>query len=137
MTTFETQSEQETMQLGMQLAQTLPAGAVLLLYGPLGAGKTAVVRGLAVGLGLAEDDVSSPTFTLVHEYRGGRVPLWHADLYRLPHGAALDDLGLDEVSADGILAIEWPERLAHVPPQAVHIRIGLGEGDMRTITVVR
>jgi tRNA threonylcarbamoyladenosine biosynthesis protein TsaE len=123
------------MALGARLAATLPAGAVLLLHGPLGAGKTALVRGLATGLGLSEEDVSSPTFTLVHEYRGGRLPLFHADLYRLPDGATLDDLGLDEVAADGILAVEWPERLAHVPPGAAHIRLDVGDDGTRTIMI--
>ena len=78
------------MAIAATLARTLSAGAVLLLHGDLGAGKTAFVRGLAIGVGLDEDVVSSPTFTLVHEYRGGRVPLFHADLYRLPDGAAID-----------------------------------------------
>lgn len=123
------------MGVGARLAAALPAGAVLLLHGPLGAGKTALVRGLAIGLGLSEDDVSSPTFTLVHEYRGGRLPLYHADLYRLPDGATLEDLGLDEVGADGVLAVEWPERLALVPPGAVHVRLEVGDGDTRTITI--
>lgn len=123
------------MNVGARLAAALPPGTVLLLHGPLGAGKTALVRGLALGLGLAEDDVSSPTFTLVHEYRGGRLPLFHADLYRLPDGTWLDDLGLDDEAANGILAVEWPERLTQPPAGAVHVRIDVDEGDARTITV--
>ena len=123
------------MGVGARLAATLPAGAVLLLHGPLGAGKTALVRGLAIGLGLRDDDVSSPTFTLVHEYRGGRVTLYHVDLYRLSDGAMLEDLGLDEMAADGILAVEWPERLGHVPPGALHVRLEVGDDDLRTISV--
>ena len=106
------------MAIAAALARTLSAGAVLLLHGDLGAGKTAFVRGLAIGVGLDEDVVSSPTFTLVHEYRGGRVPLFHADLYRLPDGAAIDDLGFDEALDEGIVAIEWPERLRRPPPAA-------------------
>lgn len=137
MTTYATQSEAETMEVGHRLAQDLQAGAILLLHGPLGAGKTALVRGLALGLGVSDDEVSSPTFTLVHEYRGGRLPLFHADLYRLPEGASLDDLGLDEVAADGVLAIEWPERLARLPAEAVDVRLVVGEGDRRAITVGR
>jgi tRNA threonylcarbamoyladenosine biosynthesis protein TsaE len=86
---------------------------VLLLAGDLGAGKTTFVRGLAEGLGIDPADVSSPTFTLVHEYRGGRLTLYHADLYRLDR-TATEDLGLEEVGVkDGVLAIEWPDRLAH------------------------
>lgn len=125
------------MEVGHRLAQDLQAGAILLLHGPLGAGKTALVRGLALGLGVSDDEVSSPTFMLVHEYRGGRLPLFHADLYRLPEGASLDDLGLDEVAADGVLAVEWPERLARLPAGAVDVRIQVGEGERRAITVGR
>lgn len=135
MTTLVTRSEAETMEAGRQLVAALGAGSIVLLHGPLGAGKTAFVRGLALGLGIAEDDVSSPTFTLVHEYRGGRLPLLHADLYRLPEGTALEDLGLDEIAADGILAVEWPERLAHPLAAAVHVRIDVGEGETRTLTI--
>jgi tRNA threonylcarbamoyladenosine biosynthesis protein TsaE len=81
--------------------------------GTLGAGKTAFVRGLAEGLGIDAREVSSPTFTLVHEYRGGRLTLYHVDLYRLDRTATAD-LGLEELGvADGVLAIEWPDRLTH------------------------
>lgn len=135
MTEDRTNSERETMALAGRWAASLPAGSILLLHGPLGAGKTAFVRGLALGLGLDEDAVSSPTFTLVHEYRGGRLPLLHADLYRLPDGASIDDLGLDELAADGVLAIEWPERLAHPPQGACHVHIDVGDGDARLIRI--
>ncbi|WP_291985697.1 tRNA (adenosine(37)-N6)-threonylcarbamoyltransferase complex ATPase subunit type 1 TsaE [Luteitalea sp.] len=130
-----TTSEAETRATARTLATTLRPGAVLLLLGDLGAGKTAFVRGLAEGLGIAEDAVSSPTFTLVQEYRGGRLPLYHADLYRLPEGVSLDDLGLDEVAEDGVLAIEWPERLARPVPGAVAIRIVIDDDTARTITI--
>jgi tRNA threonylcarbamoyladenosine biosynthesis protein TsaE len=106
-----TEDERGTEALAEQLAATLRAGDVVLLSGPLGAGKTAFVRGLARGLGLSAADVSSPTFTLIHEYRGGRLTLFHVDLYRLTSADA-DDLGLQELGVDGVLAIEWPERLA-------------------------
>ena len=92
MSTHATSSEEETRQVAARLAGALAPGTVILLHGDLGAGKTAFVRGLAEGLGVAEDEVSSPTFTLVHEYRGGRLPLYHADLYRLPAGTTLDEL---------------------------------------------
>jgi tRNA threonylcarbamoyladenosine biosynthesis protein TsaE len=105
-----TDSEAETAAVGRALGERLPPGTVVRVSGPLGAGKTAFVRGLAEGLGIDPEDVSSPTFTLVHEYRGGRLTLYHADLYRLPT-AATDDLGLEETT-DGVLAIEWPERLS-------------------------
>ena len=113
------------------LASSLVAGDVVLLSGNLGAGKTAFVRGLAQGLGLDPDDVSSPTFTLVHEYRGGRLTLYHADLYRLGR-AATDDLGLEELHL-GVLAIEWPDRLTHSLPGARQITIEILDGDRRRI----
>ncbi|MCC7126008.1 MAG: tRNA (adenosine(37)-N6)-threonylcarbamoyltransferase complex ATPase subunit type 1 TsaE, partial [Acidobacteria bacterium] len=88
-------SEDDTRRLAAELAATLEPGTVLLLSGDLGAGKTAFVRGLAQGLGIDPGEVTSPTFTLVHEYRGGRLPLVHVDLYRLDT-AQLDEIGLDD-----------------------------------------
>ena len=120
-----THSESDTMAVAREFATTLRAGDVVLLSGDLGAGKTAFVRGLAGGLGANPDDVSSPTFTLVHEYRGGRLPLFHADLYRLQR-TTVEELGLDEHAIEqGVLAIEWPERLAHpiTNPVVVELRI--------------
>ena len=129
-----THSEQETAVVGRVLAVTLKAGDVVLLSGNLGAGKTAFVRGLAEGLGISPDDVSSPTFTLVHEYRGGRLTLYHVDLYRLDRAAA-QDLGLEEMGvADGVLAIEWPDRLMHALPGALHIEIEIVDDTTRRIT---
>jgi tRNA threonylcarbamoyladenosine biosynthesis protein TsaE len=116
-------SELETAAVGRELAATLAAGDVVLLVGDLGAGKTAFVRGLAEGLGVARDEVSSPTFTLVQEYRGGRLPLFHVDLYRLDDPREIDDLGLDEIAEDGVLAIEWAERLPQPPHEAVRVSI--------------
>ena len=102
MTEILTASEEETSAAGERLAATLQAGAVLLLYGDLGAGKTAFVRGLARGLGSQGDEVTSPTFTIVQEY-SGRVTLYHVDLYRLDR-AATEDLGLEEMGAkDGVI----------------------------------
>ena len=127
-------SEHETARLGQELASTLGPGAVVLLHGELGAGKTAFVRGMAAALGVAADEVSSPTFTLVQEYRG-RLRLYHVDLYRLACAAETDDLGLDDMSESGILAIEWAEKLAHRPPGAIDVRIDDLGGDARRITV--
>jgi len=112
------ESEAATQAIARDLAATLRPGDVVLLSGDLGAGKTTFVRGLAEGLGIDPAEVSSPTFTLVHEYRGGRLTLYHADLYRLER-AATDDLGLEEIGVkDGVLAIEWPDRLTHELPGA-------------------
>ncbi len=130
-----THSEEETAALARTLAADLKAGDVLLLSGDLGAGKTAFVRGLAEGLGIAPDEVSSPTFTLVQEYRGGRLVLYHVDLYRLEQ-AATDDLGLEEMGvADGVLAIEWPDRLAHGLTGAMRIEIAVVDEETRAIDV--
>ena len=129
-----TRSEEETAAVAKALAATLQPGDVLLLSGNLGAGKTAFVRGLAEGLGIEADEVSSPTFTLVHEYRGGRLTLYHVDLYRLDR-AATDDLGLDEMGvADGVLAIEWPDRLTHELPGARTIDIAIVDESTRRIS---
>ena len=132
-----TRSQDDTERLAEQIAGGLQAGDVLLLSGPLGAGKTAFVRGLARGLGLDPEEVSSPTFTLVHEYRGGRLRLFHADLYRLG-AAGADDLGLDELGVqDGVLAIEWPDRLGHAFRGAIEVRIEVVDDTSRRITIVR
>ena len=129
-----TRSEEETAAVAKTLAATLQPGDVLLLSGNLGAGKTAFVRGLAEGLAIEADEVSSPTFTLVHEYRGGRLTLYHVDLYRLDR-AATDDLGLDEMGVgDGVLAIEWPDRLTHELPGARTIDIAIVDESTRRIS---
>lgn len=107
----------------------------MLLYGDLGAGKTAFVKGLAEGLGVSRDEVSSPTFTLIQEYRGGRLPLFHVDLYRIEHPREFDELGLDEIALDGVMAIEWAEKLPEEWPGATIVRISHGEEDQRTIEV--
>jgi len=130
-----TRSEQETEALARELAGTLQAGDVVLLSGDLGAGKTTFVRGLAQGLGIDPEDVSSPTFTLLHEYRGGRLTLYHADLYRLDR-TATDDLGLEETGVrDGVLAIEWPDRLSHELPGATLVRMEVVGDSLRRITI--
>lgn len=129
-----TRSEEETAGVAHALAAGLRAGDVLLLSGELGAGKTAFVRGLADGLGIPPGEVSSPTFTIVHEYRGGRLPLYHADLYRLDR-AGTEDLGLEEMGADGVLAIEWPDRLTHEIPGATSITIETIDESTRRIAV--
>lgn len=130
-----TASEDETSRAGQTLAAALRPGDVVLLYGELGAGKTAFVRGLARGLAAPDADVSSPTFTLIQEYAGDRATLYHVDLYRL-EPREVDDLGLEElVSGDGIVAIEWAERWAGRPDDAWEVTIeDVGE-DSRAIRV--
>jgi len=135
--TFTSSSEEETRAFAARLSSSLAAGAVLLLSGDLGAGKTAFVRGLAEGLGIDPGDVTSPTFTLVHEYRGGRLPLIHVDLYRL-ESADLDEIGLDgDLAVQGVVAVEWSERLSRRFPGSTTIQITDLGGDRRTIEVRR
>ena len=128
-------SEAGTRAIAARLAQGLQPGAVLLLSGDLGAGKTAFVRGLAEGLGIDADAVTSPTFTLVHEYRGGRLPLVHVDLYRLD-SAELDEIGLDaDAAGRGVVAIEWAERLPRPLDGSVIVKIEDLGGSARKITI--
>ena len=125
-----TRSEAESSAAGERFAARLKPGEVVLLHGELGAGKTAFVRGLARGLGAPADEVSSPTFTIVQEYRG-RIPLFHVDLYRIAP-SEVADLGLDELAAGGVLAIEWAERWPDPPRDAWEIRIDdMGEDERR------
>jgi tRNA threonylcarbamoyladenosine biosynthesis protein TsaE len=101
-------TEVDTMSLGRRIASQVESALILSLEGPLGAGKTCLVKGLAGGLGIDPDEVSSPTFTLVHEYTGGRIPLVHFDLYRLESEEELLPLGFEEyLGTPGIIAIEW------------------------------
>ncbi|TAK17567.1 MAG: tRNA (adenosine(37)-N6)-threonylcarbamoyltransferase complex ATPase subunit type 1 TsaE [Acidobacteria bacterium] len=134
MSVVTTHSEHETEEAGRAFARELAVGAVVLIDGPLGAGKTAFVRGMARGLGSNPTDVTSPTFTILHEYAGPHVLLFHADLYRLSE-REVDELGLDDVAVEGILVVEWPDRWAAPPREAVHVSIAKGDGDTRHITV--
>ncbi len=109
---FITNSEGETEALGVRLAEALAPGAVIAFTGGLGAGKTAFTRGLARGLGIA-DRVASPTFTIVNEYEGGRLPLFHFDMYRLGSSDELFDIGWEDYLArGGVCAVEWSENVA-------------------------
>ena len=132
-----TGNEQETAAAGRELAATLNAGDVVLLTGDLGAGKTAFVRGLAEGLGIDRDEVSSPTFTLIQEYRGGRLVLHHIDLYRLTP-REVDDLGLDDlIESGGVVAVEWPDRWSRPPADAVHVTLTATGESSREIAISR
>ena len=133
--TITTHSEQETADLGRGLAARLDQGSVVLLYGDLGAGKTAFVRGLAEGLGVSSDEVSSPTFTLIQEYRGGRLPLLHADLYRLNDSREIDDLGLEELGENAVVAIEWADKLTRTPPDAICVTLTHAGDTERRVTI--
>ena len=128
----ESESPDETRLIASEFS--LAPGAVLSLIGDLGAGKTEFVKGLAFGLGF-ENEVTSPTFTVVHEYRGGRLPLFHMDFYRLNEERELDEVGFDDyLMAGGVCAIEcgdtFPNRL---PRDSVTIRFIIHGNDKRTI----
>lgn len=133
-------SEEETFELGRGTGRSLRAGQLILLEGDLGLGKTVFVRGVAAGLGIPPEEVSSPTYTLLHEYREGRLPLFHLDLYRLDEGG--DDaagLGIEDLlSGGGVVLVEWGDKL---PPYlrrgALTIRFhDVGEGSRRIEIVV-
>lgn len=132
---FATSSEAETIAAGEALGLTLQPGQVVLLYGDLGAGKTAFVRGIARGLGADPDEVSSPTFTIVQEYSGRSMTMYHVDLYRL-EPEEVDDLGLEDlVSGDGVVAIEWSERWRGRPSDVIEVRLEDAGDEQRRIAV--
>ncbi len=125
----------EMRALGREMAEELAAGSVLGLCGDLGAGKTELVKGLAAGLGY-EGLVTSPTFTLLHEYRGGSRPLFHFDFYRVEAAGEIVDLGWDElVEEEGVLAVEWPERFPGLlPPETLILDIEFRPGGGRRVS---
>jgi len=123
--TFSTHSEEETLALGEHIASLLPRKAVVLLTGDLGAGKTTLAKGIVKGLGAAAaEDVSSPTFTLIHEY-GDPVRVYHIDLYRLDHPRELATLGLEEIfEREAVVIVEWADKFPEYMPArhcAVHL----------------
>ena len=129
-------SEQDTEALGRALVQRLQPGAVVAFTGDLGAGKTAFVRGMAQGLGIPQR-VTSPTFAIVNEYEGGRLPLFHFDMYRLNSADDLFDIGWEDyLSRGGVCAVEWSENVMDaLPEDTVWVRIAR-EGDTgRSITI--
>jgi tRNA threonylcarbamoyladenosine biosynthesis protein TsaE len=133
---FETHGEEETIDLGRRIAATLPKRAVILLIGNLGAGKTTLAKGIISGLGAAEpEDVTSPTFTLIHEFGQGRM--YHIDLYRLDRAEQVATLGLDEIfDREAVVLIEWGERFPHLLPEdRIEIRIESLNEDSRRIEI--
>lgn len=134
--TYRTQSAAETEALGEKLARRLQGGEVIAFTGDLGAGKTAFTRGLARGLGIT-DRVTSPTFTIVNEYEGGRLPLFHFDMYRLSCSDELYDIGWEDYLArGGVCAVEWSE-IVEDALEADTIRVDIKNqgGDSRSITI--
>ena len=133
MASITSHSPAETFALGERTAATLRPGDVLALCGDLGAGKTHFVKGLAAGLGVASS-VTSPTFTLIHEYPGGRLPLYHLDFYRLESEDDALRIGFEEyLDAGGVLAIEWADKFpALLPPHTRWLEFRV-EGDARVI----
>lgn len=132
-----THSPEETRALGCKLAQVLWGGAVVAFTGDLGAGKTAFVSGMAEGLGI-EERVTSPTFTIVNEYEGGRLPLFHFDMYRLGSADELFHIGWEDYLArDGVCAVEWSENVDEaLDGDTVRVDISRGENDdTRVITI--
>ena len=137
MPTYRTASEEETIALGERIARDLPARQVVMLIGQLGAGKTTLAKGIVKGLGAAPpEEVSSPTFTLIHEYgRPGRV--FHIDLYRLDEPRELATLELEDLfEREAVVLIEWGERFPQIlPDERTEIRITVTESDEREIDV--
>lgn len=133
--TLTSTGEKDTMRMGAEFARRLKPGSVVALYGDLGAGKTAFVRGMAEGLGISER-VSSPTFTVVNEYPG-KVPLFHFDMYRLSGADELYDIGWDDyLDRGGIVAVEWSERVEEaLGGDTVKVRIIRRGEDERLITI--
>ena len=132
---FITNSPEETEKIGERLAQKLTPGTVLAYRGDLGAGKTAFTRGLARGLGYREP-VTSPTYTIVNEYLGGRLPLFHFDMYRLQSDDDLWDIGWEDyLERGGVCAVEWSENVADAMEGAIRVDIAKLSDDTREITI--
>lgn len=134
---YRTASEAETEALGETLGRTLSPGAVVAFTGDLGAGKTAFTRGLARGLDIGER-VTSPTFTIVNEYEGGRLPLFHFDMYRLGSSDELFDIGWEDyLRRGGVCAVEWSEKVADALSGCIRVDIRRGERDLDRIISIK
>jgi tRNA threonylcarbamoyladenosine biosynthesis protein TsaE len=127
---------EDTHALGRALADVLRAGDLVVLVGPLGAGKTALTQGVGVGLGVREP-VTSPTFVIARVHRGGRVPLLHVDAYRLGGVADVDDLDLDASTGDSVTVVEWGQGLVEqLADEHLEVRLERGDEDVRTAVLV-
>jgi tRNA threonylcarbamoyladenosine biosynthesis protein TsaE len=137
---LESHSAQQTIDLGTELGRRLHRGDVVALHGPLGAGKTTLVKGIALSLHIQEP-VTSPSFTLIAEYEGYLeglpVVLYHVDLYRIGHPQEIEDLGLEEIlNGSGICVIEWAEKASDfLPESAIQVKVGLLEGQNRLLEI--
>ncbi len=135
MATFISNSPAETEAMGQQFAEEIGVGSILALNGDLGSGKTVFVKGLVAGLG-SRADVTSPTFTILHEYRGGRLPVYHFDFFRLENRESIVRLGLDDYFfGDGVSVIEWGDRFPElIPRRARWILFEIKSANERAIT---
>jgi tRNA threonylcarbamoyladenosine biosynthesis protein TsaE len=130
-----TRSEEETFELARRMAESFTGTEIVLLTGELGAGKTVFATGLAAGSGVTDPDrVSSPSFTLVNIYQGRCFPVFHIDLYRLERDAEIADLGWEDMLGQGIVIVEWAEKLTF-PVSGIRVRIDPLDDDERRITV--
>ena len=135
MTQIRLASAEATEAFGAALAEAIEPGDVIALFGPLGAGKTTLARGILSGLG-HEGEVASPTFPIVLPYDppDTRLPVWHVDLYRIEDEFELDELGLDDARSDVALLIEWPERLGHLWQEALRLTLEPQSDGSRALT---
>lgn len=120
MQTWNTQSAEETIQIGKSIGRSLEPGSVVAFFGDLGSGKTTMIKGIGLGLDVkSEREIKSPTFVILHIYKG-RIPLYHFDLYRMEHSSDLDSLGMDEFLCDpkAVTVIEWAQRIPDISKQA-------------------
>lgn len=136
---IETNSPQETKELGKKMAERAKPGDVFTLVGDLGVGKTVFTQGIAEGLGI-DEPVNSPTFTIVQEYESGRMPFYHFDVYRIGDPEEMDEIGFDDyIYGDGLCLIEWADLIEEILPEkrvAIRIEKDLEKGfDYRRITI--
>jgi tRNA threonylcarbamoyladenosine biosynthesis protein TsaE len=137
---YHTETPDHTIRLGLEIGRQLQPGSVVALYGPLGAGKTTLVKGIALSLNI-EEAVTSPSFIIIADYEGDRegnpVTLYHIDLYRISHPQEIEDLGMEEIlNEEGICVIEWAEKAAaFLPESTVRVEIVIGDQEKRQIKI--